>query len=932
MRAFNPIQRSNVAPVDIDTFGNTYRELEQGHQRAVQFTSALNTELAKLDLNEAEDAWRQQKINSVRATLSDNTKYGNAAGAVDDLVRAQGDIFSDPGLIGRIRAQKDYKDYINNLNNRNDLSEDYKNYYRARTKYKYNDILDENGKIVGGTKWEPDERPVSQIDMNEIYNMALKYVSPDSGTYENHMFLNPETGKTSRTYTPGAQLVRLNTTTNSYEKLPAEKLQAAVTAAMNANPAVKASLEQDYKIDRWKHDQNSDIFNDAYDNKGILKTFDQYVQDKIDPFITAKKYNNFVSKNNYNDSILNGLYTIKAKANAKGNDQIMNNNVIPPTTDVSGPLVTINATPNPETLTRYRAAYAKFNEIVNDKYKDINLFVTPDMSLDDVNNLLNKTSLGEFEKDDILKSYAAVNEATAADRLTLQQSTAGVSQKAKSSYNFLQELQSGSISPVNENDDEDTKRLKQENANIVNSMYGDGNYIGVDLADQRMFDAFVANIGGREILNRYNIEQSNLSDGRVRVTIPKEMSDGLSNFMIAAGNAYEEKGVLTRAWNSLRGKVGGDTKMRVVRLGEDKNPIGDLSYDRNAWMTAMGQSATSAGQFIRSVREPLSNMVSTLAPNDWADVFKLQRKKLINDSNEVFEINTKEVPVTINIGVNPRDWKIQQNRSTSSNSKEFTYYDHLSKDEQNKYITHLRNTPGILNNKKIYVNELDDKGYPTGRYRIPTDEELRWLDAARSGIGDNKIIADKQVHIPTVIGNHPLITLLPDDSKAATTSRSMFSNLRSSIKDTKSNIGFIIVDGIDDPAFNAYNNSLEAKAVQTSELLFYQNVAFGVPIIGQNFVIGVDPEDKNSYAMYEAGNINTPISSGLGYDFVNKASTWKVFDSAARNGILKTEEEQLAAVAAYKDLLDATGMSEGMRNNYINAYIAQYFQDNETAE
>jgi len=35
MKAFNPIHRSNVSPVDIDTFGNTYRELEQGHQRAV---------------------------------------------------------------------------------------------------------------------------------------------------------------------------------------------------------------------------------------------------------------------------------------------------------------------------------------------------------------------------------------------------------------------------------------------------------------------------------------------------------------------------------------------------------------------------------------------------------------------------------------------------------------------------------------------------------------------------------------------------------------------------------------------------------------------------------------------------------------------------------------------------------------------------------
>ena len=189
------------------------------------------------------------------------------------------------------------------------------------------------------------------------------------------------------------------------------------------------------------------------------------------------------------------------------------------------------------------------------------------------------------------------------------------------------------------------------------------------------------------------------------------------------------------------------------------------------------------------------------------------------------------------------------------------------------------------------------------------------------------------MHIPTIRGNHPLITLLPDDSKASTDARrSGFDKLKSSLKDTKSNIGFIIVGGVNDHAFNAYNNSLEAAAIQTSELLFYQNAAFDVPIIGQRFVVGTDPEDKSHYAIYEASNIESPVNGGLDYTFVNKASTWKTFDAAARSGLLRTEEEQLSAVAAYKDLLDAIGMSEGMRNSYINAYIAQYFQNNETTK
>ncbi len=58
------------------------------------------------------------KFNKFRNTLDNNLNYGNAAAAFDDLVKAQGDITSDPGLIGRIRAQQDYTAYLNNTNER----------------------------------------------------------------------------------------------------------------------------------------------------------------------------------------------------------------------------------------------------------------------------------------------------------------------------------------------------------------------------------------------------------------------------------------------------------------------------------------------------------------------------------------------------------------------------------------------------------------------------------------------------------------------------------------------------------------------------------------------------------------------------------------------------------------------------------------------
>ena len=77
MKGFNPIIRQRVSPINLETVANTYRELEQGHQKSMQLASQLQTAMAQLPLNEAEDEWRQNKIQQIRNTLDNNLNYGN---------------------------------------------------------------------------------------------------------------------------------------------------------------------------------------------------------------------------------------------------------------------------------------------------------------------------------------------------------------------------------------------------------------------------------------------------------------------------------------------------------------------------------------------------------------------------------------------------------------------------------------------------------------------------------------------------------------------------------------------------------------------------------------------------------------------------------------------------------------------------------------
>ena len=166
MRNFEVINREYVNPIDLNVLGQTYNTLEQGHQQAVAAAAELETTMANLDLNEAESEWRQQRINDIRTTLEENSNYGNAYSALDDIVRKSGNLASDAGMIGRLQAQKDYKTYLDNLNKRTDISEADKEYFREVNQYYYQDKYNNKGQVIGGTKWQPLDREVASPDIS----------------------------------------------------------------------------------------------------------------------------------------------------------------------------------------------------------------------------------------------------------------------------------------------------------------------------------------------------------------------------------------------------------------------------------------------------------------------------------------------------------------------------------------------------------------------------------------------------------------------------------------------------------------------------------------------------------------------------------------------------------------------------------------------
>ena len=104
MNTFQYQSRNYTPRVDLTTLGKSIDTLEQGHKEAIKTASALETAIANLDMNEAEDGFKQQLVSEIQNTIKENTLFGNSYGALDDLIMKQGNIASDGRVIGRLRS------------------------------------------------------------------------------------------------------------------------------------------------------------------------------------------------------------------------------------------------------------------------------------------------------------------------------------------------------------------------------------------------------------------------------------------------------------------------------------------------------------------------------------------------------------------------------------------------------------------------------------------------------------------------------------------------------------------------------------------------------------------------------------------------------------------------------------------------------------
>lgn len=559
IQEFNPVFRPVINPIDLDKLGQAYDTLEQGHLKAIDTASAVEAELAKLDLNEAEDEWRQQQVNKIKSAITNNSTYGNAYGALDDVIRENGSIMSNPGMIGRLRAQQDYKKYIDNLEKRTDIPEDYKAYFKEQNTYNYKDITDSKGNIIGGSKWNPAVQEVSTVPMSQLLDKALQWAAKESGGGSQTRWLDSQ-GKVTNDITKSVTGEIYSSATNKWERLSKDKLAAAVAAVIENTPGAKASLDQDYKIAKWKYDKSGGNNPDITNKDGILLTPEEYLNKRIDPFYKAATYYNQTSSTTYGEAWKAQLALARQQA-AAGSGGASNR---------AGYSDILTTTTNPIRIDNFVPSTAQA-EISTNKQSIADLLKASNPNLDF--NLDGKTSndIKQLIKDNIkdpMEQYRALGNLEiiddAQDYLNgLKEGQEPDTAEAFDAYNAIISM---SDLP------KDNKYAKQY-SKAVNNIFGSSQAIRQYFTSDDSFDGFIASIGGENKAKSLGITFGS-KNGKKYAELPRDYNRSLYSFAKASREGISQNtNIFGAIWNDLKGTVNSYWGNNVVQVGNNGDEI-----------------------------------------------------------------------------------------------------------------------------------------------------------------------------------------------------------------------------------------------------------------------------------------------------------------------------------------------------------------------
>lgn len=855
MKGFNYINTEYVPTVDLNTLGNTFNTLEQGHKEAIKTASNLQAEMAKLDLNEAENEWRQQKISEIQQTIDDNTIFGNSAAALDDIIIKAGNLASDAGMIGRLQAQKDYTEFKDKIIKDETLPEDYKEYYLENNPYYYRDIIDEKtGKVISGTKWSPNISPTAVVDLSSLITKGLQWAAKESGSYNQVRWLD-KNGNITTNPNEAFDGEYYDDTTYSFKKLDRNKIEAGIRAAIESTPGAKESLQQDYDVALWKHkkavnatDGEYNIISDVTDDNGITLSPQQYLNKRISPALYAAEYYNTTRKTTYGD----GLKTYKAaeqaaeiaKYNTETNEDYFKK--IGAASDTKSITIKYNATSE---------LIGKKQNIQNDLYnlfkaatgRDINVDMT-NASTDGWKNSLNRAYLilrnngateqqlidFKIKSNELIREY---NETT----MNYDMLTRDLNDNDKELADYISRMQNGGN--FNPNNPYDNALLKH-----IENIYGDtGEYYDVSFSNTDQYNQLVQILNGND--DKDNLINIGFTTGR------KEVNGQSVNYIRLPKKYYQNMLLLANGTNAV-------TK---GNLNEVSVQILDSNYNSVIPDIRSGLSASAKSRVLAAYNMSPNQLIKLSTD------FTKQQEKINNKMDNYQE-------VTIGHQSLPGEM----------------FYE--------TYLMHLYDT-GQIDEKqynhrlKIQQNELRRKAISHGygntlMYAVEQDEQYGTLKE----INNTKDREDIGNEIVTAIGNNKAVfNAAHNPFLGSGTNITIYSKLDDNGNPTGIAKTYFIPGLITDEAQQAFEENEYTKAsdyiAKADALGYVTNLSesFETPTLGAQQLIS----NRNNIFTYKKGNTYININREQAVDIYSAMNEYRDIQNNFAQGNLQLDDENV---------------------------------------
>lgn len=250
---------------DVSLLANSLAQREARMEKASAQEAAFNETASKLEtlVNPNEKQWVYDYLNKQSEGFKNALDAGDYGAAVRQATIAGSNLLKNPEAMGRIQAQEQFKKEQDRQQARvtsGDIKQSTYEWWLNNNPYKYEDVKDANGNIIGGTQYISETVPVKDIDFAAQAYAAFKLINP----YKNTKITGFDNAGQDYNDTENTSWSRIGKTSNSRERITKEQILAVMDQLVKSNPDGYRAVEQAFNVAQYDLQKLQDKYKKAY--------------------------------------------------------------------------------------------------------------------------------------------------------------------------------------------------------------------------------------------------------------------------------------------------------------------------------------------------------------------------------------------------------------------------------------------------------------------------------------------------------------------------------------------------------------------------------------------------------------------------------------------------------------------------------------------